>query len=29
MRFAHTSPSTEQNGLHSYKGYLTAPSTLC
>jgi hypothetical protein len=27
--FAHTSPSTEQNGLYSYEGYLTAPSTLC
>lgn len=27
--FAHTSPSTQQNGLYSYKGYLTAPSTLC
>lgn len=27
--FAHTSPSTQQNGLYSYNGYLTAPSTLC
>jgi hypothetical protein len=27
--FSHASPSSEQNGLYSYKGYLTAPSTLC
>jgi len=27
--FAHSSPSTQKNGLYSYKGYLTAPSTLC
>jgi hypothetical protein len=27
--FAHSSPSTEQNGLYSYKGYLSAPSILC
>jgi len=27
--FAHTQPSTEQNGLYSYKGYLTTPSKLC
>ena len=27
--FAHASPSTQQNGRYSYKGYLTAPSTLC
>jgi hypothetical protein len=27
--FAHTKPSTEQNGLYSYHGYLKAPSTLC
>jgi hypothetical protein len=27
--FAHTIPSTEQNGLYSYHGFLTSPSTLC
>jgi hypothetical protein len=27
--FAHTKPSTEQNGLYSYHGYLKKPSTLC
>jgi hypothetical protein len=27
--FAHTKPSTEQNGHYSYKGYLSAPSKLC
>jgi hypothetical protein len=27
--FAHTKPSTEQNGHYSYKGYLTTPSKLC
>jgi hypothetical protein len=27
--FAHTLPSTEQNGLYSYHGFLTSPSTLC
>ncbi len=27
--FAHTIPSTEQNGRYSYNGFLTSPSTLC
>ena len=27
--FSHASPSSEQNGLYSYHGYLTSPSTLC
>jgi hypothetical protein len=27
--FAHTIPSTEQNGLYSYHGFLSSPSTLC
>ncbi len=27
--FSHASPSTQQNGLYSCKGYLTAPSTTC
>jgi hypothetical protein len=27
--FAQTTPSTEQNGLYSYNGYLTSPATLC
>jgi hypothetical protein len=27
--FAHSIPSTEQNGKYSYNGFLTSPSTLC
>jgi len=27
--FSHASPSSEKNGLYSYNGYLTAPSTVC
>jgi hypothetical protein len=27
--FSHASPSTQQNGLYSYKGYLTTPNTTC
>ncbi len=27
--FSHASPSTQQNGLYSYKGYLTTPNTVC
>jgi hypothetical protein len=27
--FAHTVPSTEKNGLYSYHGFLTSPSTFC
>ena len=27
--FSHASPSTQQNGLYSYKGYLKTPNTTC
>ena len=27
--FSHANPSSEQNGLYSYHGDLTTPSTLC
>jgi hypothetical protein len=27
--FSHASPSTQQNGLYSYKGFLTTPNTTC
>jgi hypothetical protein len=27
--FSHASPSTQQNGLYSYQGYLTTPNTTC
>jgi hypothetical protein len=27
--FSHASPSSQQNGLYSYKGYLTTPNTTC
>ena len=27
--FSHASPSTQQNGLYSYKGYLKTPDTTC
>ena len=27
--FSHASPSSEQNGLYSYKGYLKTPNTTC
>jgi len=27
--FSHASPSTQQNGLYSYQGYLNTPNTTC
>ena len=27
--FSHASPSSQQNGLYSYKGYLKTPNTTC